>query len=32
MNAVPKTITDQSQVIHKDFIWKVKKLKSSAPH
>ena len=27
MNAVPKTITDQLQVIHKDFIWRVKKVK-----
>ena len=27
MNAVPKTITDQLQVIHKDFIWRGKKVK-----
>ena len=27
MNAVPKTVTDQLQVIHKDFIWRDKKVK-----
>ena len=27
MNAVPETITDQLQVIHKDFIWKGNKVK-----
>ena len=27
MNAVPKTISDQLQVIHKDFIWRGKKVK-----
>ena len=27
MNTVPKTITDQLQVIHKDFIWRGKKVK-----
>ena len=27
MNTVPKTITDQLQVIHKDFIWRSKKVK-----
>ena len=26
MNAVPKTIIDQLQVIHKDFIWRGKKV------
>ena len=27
MNTVPKTITDQLQVIHKDFIWRGKKVR-----
>ena len=27
MNFVPKTITDQLHVIHKDFIWRDKKVK-----
>ena len=31
MNAVPKTITYQLQVIHKDFICRCKKLKSNTP-
>ena len=27
MNAVPKTTTDKLQVIHKDYIWRGKKVK-----
>ena len=32
MSAVPETIADQLQVIHKDFIWRDKKSKKKNKH